>query len=47
MYNLGNSYNRKGDLDKAVEIYEQVIELFPGTEKARRAQNYIKEIKGD
>ncbi len=47
LYNLGNSYNRKGDLDKAVEIYEQVIELFPGTEKARRSQNYIKEIKGD
>ncbi|MDE6619220.1 MAG: tetratricopeptide repeat protein [Lachnospiraceae bacterium] len=47
LYNLGNSYNKKGDLDKAVEIYEQVIELFPNTEKARRSQNYIKEIKGD
>lgn len=47
LYNLGNSYNKKGDTDKAVEIYEQVIELFPDTEKARKSQNYIKEIKGE
>lgn len=47
LYNLGNSYNKKGDLDKAVEIYEQVVELFPNTAKARKSQNYIKEIKGE
>lgn len=47
LYNLGNSYNKKGDTDKAVEIYEQVIELFPDTEKARKSQNYMKEIKGE
>ncbi|MDE6915583.1 MAG: tetratricopeptide repeat protein, partial [Lachnospiraceae bacterium] len=47
LYNLGNSYNKKGDLEKAVAIYEQVVELFPKTEKARKSQNYIKEIKGD
>lgn len=47
LYNLGNSYNKKGETDKAVEIYEQVIELFPNTEKARKSQNYIKEIKGE
>ncbi len=47
LYNLGNSYNKKGNLDKAVEIYEQVIELFPNTAKARKSQNYIKEIKGE
>lgn len=47
LYNLGNSYNKKGNLDKAVEIYEQVVELFPNTAKARKSQNYIKEIKGE
>lgn len=47
LYNLGNSYHQKGDTDKAIEIYEQVIELFPNTEKARKSQNYIKEIKGE
>lgn len=47
LYNLGNSYNKKGDTAKAVEIYTQVIELFPNTEKARKSQNYIREIKGN
>lgn len=47
LYNLGNSYNRQGNLDKAVEIYEQVVELFPHTEKARKSEGYIKEIKGE
>ena len=46
-YNLGNAYNKKGDTSKAVEIYEQVIELFPDTEKAKKAATYIKEIKGE
>ena len=47
LYNLGNSYNKIGNLDKAVEIYEQVVERFPNTEKARKSQNYIREIKGE
>lgn len=47
LYNLGNSYNKQGNLDKAVEIYEQVIELFPNTAKARKSEGYIKEIKGE
>lgn len=46
LYNLGNAYNKKGDTDKAVEIYRQVIELFPDTEKARKSATYIKEIQG-
>ena len=47
LYNLGNSYNKKGDTGKATEIYEQVIALFPDTEKARKSQNYIRQIKGE
>lgn len=40
------SYNRSGDTDKAVETYKKVIELFPNTEKARKSENYIKELEG-
>ncbi len=47
LYNLGNSYNKKGDTSKAAEIYEQVVALFPNTEKARKSQNYIRQIKGE
>lgn len=47
LYNLGNAYNRSGDSDTAIEIYEQVVELFPNTEKARKSENYIKEIRGE
>ncbi len=47
LYNLGNAYNKKGETQKATEIYEQVIELFPNTEKARKSETYIREIKGE
>ncbi|MCM1065431.1 MAG: tetratricopeptide repeat protein [Eubacterium sp.] len=35
---LGQAYRQNGDNDKAIETYEQVIERFPDTERARRAQ---------
>ncbi len=47
LYNLGNAYNKKGETQKAAEIYEQVIEQFPNTEKARKSETYIREIKGE
>jgi tetratricopeptide (TPR) repeat protein len=47
LYILGNSYYKSEKLDEALEIYEQVVELFPGTEKARKSQSYIKEISGN
>lgn len=46
LYNLAQSYNRSGDTDKAVETYKKVIDLFPNTEKARKSENYIKELEG-
>lgn len=46
LYNLAQAYNRSGATDKAVETYKQVIELFPDTEKARKSENYIKELEG-
>jgi tetratricopeptide (TPR) repeat protein len=47
LYNLGNSYYKSEKLEDALSIYEQVVELFPGTEKARKSQGYIKEIRGE
>ena len=47
LYNLGNAYNKSGDVKSAVEIYKQVIQLFPDTEKAKKSETYIKEIQGE
>jgi tetratricopeptide (TPR) repeat protein len=47
LYNLGNAYYKSENLQDALEIYEQVVELFPNTEKARKSQSYIKEIRGE
>lgn len=46
LYNLANAYYKSGDTKQAVEVYQQVIDTFPNTEKARKAGNYIKEIQG-
>lgn len=46
LFNLGNAYNKSGDTASAIIVYKQVIELFPDTEKARKSENYIKEIQG-
>ena len=46
LYNLANAYNKSGKTNEAVEVYQQIIDTFPDTEKARKAANYIKEIKG-
>ena len=35
---LGQAYHQNGDNDKAVETFDQVIEKFPDTDRARRAQ---------
>ena len=47
LFNLGNAYNKSGNTKMAIEIYEQVMELFPDTDKARKSENYIKEIRGE
>ncbi len=46
LYNLANSYNRTGETAKAREAYRQVIELFPGTEKARKSETFLEEMEG-
>ncbi len=41
LYNLGNAYQKSGDIENAKATYEKVIELFPGTDNANRAKRYI------
>jgi Flp pilus assembly protein TadD len=47
LYNLANSYYRAGQEDLAREAYLQVIDLFPGTEKANRSEGYVAEIENE
>ena len=46
LFNLGNAYSKSGDTASAITVYKQVMELFPDTDKARKAKNYIEEIQG-
>ena len=41
LYYLAQSYRKNDDLDSAKPYYEKVIELYPGTERAATAQNYV------
>ncbi|MDE7197848.1 MAG: tetratricopeptide repeat protein [Lachnospiraceae bacterium] len=45
LYDLANSYYRMGDAQTAKGIYQQVIELFPNTEKADKSENFLAEIE--
>lgn len=45
LFALGNAYRKSQNTEKAAEVYNQVIELFPGTERARRAQGYLEEMQ--
>ena len=47
LFTLGNAYRRSEKNAEAIAVYEKVLELFPDTERARRAQHYIDEINGD
>ncbi|MGN1315390.1 MAG: tetratricopeptide repeat protein [Lachnospiraceae bacterium] len=44
LFNLGNAYRKLERDEEAIQVYERVIELFPTTEKANRAQSYINEL---
>lgn len=47
LFYLGNSYRLLGEKDKAKEIYAQVIDNFPGTERANRSETYLAEINNE
>ena len=42
--NLGNSYRKLEMTGEAIEVYQKIIELFPSTSIANRAQSYINEL---
>lgn len=44
LYQLAQAYRLSEDLEKAKETYEQVITLFPESEDARKAQEYLDEF---
>lgn len=41
LLNLGNAYRRKGDTVNAIAAYNKVIELFPDTDYARKASDWL------
>ena len=44
LYDLANAYYRIGEEDKAREAYQQVIQLFPDTEKASKSEEFLEEM---
>ncbi|MBO5473053.1 MAG: tetratricopeptide repeat protein [Lachnospiraceae bacterium] len=44
LYNLANAYYRIGEEEKARAAYLQIIELFPGTEKASKSETFLEEM---
>lgn len=42
---LGNCYRNTEQKDEAIKVYEQVVAKFSGTEKARKADNFLKEMR--
>ncbi len=45
LYDLANSYFQIGDMEKARELYLQVVELFPNTEKADKSEQQLAEME--
>ena len=41
LYYLAQSYRRNDDLATAKIYYQKVVDLYPGTERAATAQNYL------
>lgn len=44
-FNLANSYRKLEQKEEAIACYEKIIEMFPSTSMANRAQSYINELK--
>lgn len=47
LFYLGNACRLMGDKDKAKEVYAQVIDNFPDTERASRAEAFLAEINNE
>ncbi len=44
LYYLGDAYRQSGDSENALLTFQKVQELFPGTERARKAEQYSREL---
>jgi len=44
LFYLATAYRRSGDEVKAKELYAEVMDKYPGTERASRAQTYLAEM---
>ena len=44
---LGQAYDKNNNVSEAIETYDKVIELFPNTSNARRAQNLRKALSNE
>lgn len=47
LFNLGNAYRKMEDTQNALDTYQQVIDLFPGTASARRSQEHMDDLNGN
>ena len=41
LYYLGQAYRKNNDTENAINTYKKVVELFPGTDRATKSQEYI------
>ena len=46
-FNLGNAYRKLEMNGEAIEVYQEIIELFPSSSMANRAQSYINELTAE
>ena len=44
IYYLAQSYRKLEDMENAKKYYQRMVELHPGTERARTSQNYLDEM---
>ncbi len=45
LYNLGNAMAQQGELDAAIDAYEQVLEMEPDNEDARYNLDFVRDLK--
>ncbi len=45
LYNLGNAMAQQGQLDAAIDAYEEVLEMDPGNEDARYNLDFVRNLK--
>lgn len=47
IYYLAQSYRKLEDMENAKKYYQRMVELHPGTERARTSQNYLDEMSDE